>query len=217
MPNTPPSSPCAPNIAGKAAVALRDATPADIAAISEIYTHAVLHGTASFEEIPPGAEELGKRQKALLAGGFPYLVAIDAQTGIVCGYAYAGPYRVRTAYRHTVENSIYVAPTHHGKGVGNALLAALITRCEAGPWRQMVAAIGDSNNAGSIALHRKHGFQTTGTFYKVGYKFGQWLDSVLMQRPLHSNADMLPGPLSTNPTLASTNGDIPARPARVEK
>jgi len=188
-----------------APVMVRDATVFDIPAITAIYRQAVLEGTASFEEIAPDENELAKRQQALIAGGFPYLVAVEETTGDLCGYAYAGPYRPRTAYRHTVEDSIYVAPAHQGKGIGSLLITSLIERCDAGPWRQMVAAIGDSQNHGSIALHRKHGFQPSGTFYNVGYKFGRWLDSVLMQRSLNSGTAPIPAP------VASTTDHIPIK------
>ncbi|WP_252509799.1 GNAT family N-acetyltransferase [Thalassospira sp. TSL5-1] len=184
-------------------IKIRDAVTSDIPAIHRIYRQAVEEGTASFEEITPNETELAHRLAALLEKGYPYLAAIDGETGQLCGYAYAGPYRPRSAYRHTVEDSIYVAPEYHGKGIGSLLLHHLIMRCEAGPWRQMIAAVGDSANKGSLALHRKHGFVITGTFYNVGYKFGRWLDSVLMQRPLHSAAPLIPAatlPLETPST-----------------
>lgn len=181
------------------AIIIRDADASDIPAIHRIYQQAVEEGTASFEEIAPDASELARRQQALVEKGFPYIAAIDAQSGQLCGYAYAGPYRPRSAYRHTVEDSIYVAPDHHGKGIGSLLMHHLILRCEAGPWRQMVAAVGDSENKGSIALHRKHGFVITGTFHNVGYKFGRWLDSVLMQRPLQGSSPLIPAPQADLP------------------
>lgn len=171
---------------------IRDAAPSDVPAIHRIYRQAVEEGTASFEEVTPTKAELARRQQALREKGYPYIAAIDAQNGQLCGYAYAGPYRPRSAYRHTVEDSIYVAPNYHGQGIGGLLLHHLIMKCEAGPWRQMIAAVGDSANKGSIALHRKHGFVVTGTFHNVGYKFGRWLDSVLMQRPLHSKEPLIP-------------------------
>ncbi len=189
-------------------IEIRDATASDIPAIQSIYRHAVEEGSASFEEIAPSEAELARRQATLCENGFPYLVAIAPETGILCGYAYAGPYRPRSAYRHTVEDSIYVAPDHHGKGIGSLLLDQLILRCEAGPWRQMVAAIGDSANHGSIALHRKHGFAVTGTLQNVGYKFGRWLDSVLMQRPLTDSTPLIPGPAP-----AATAAPAPVSPS----
>ena len=164
------------------AILVRDAVEADMAAIQAIYQHHVLHGLASFEEVPPSVDELLARRASVIGLGLPYLVAeID---GRVAGYSYATLYRARSAYRHTIEDSVYVAPGLGGRGIGSALLGALIERCEAGPWRQMIANIGDSGNAGSLALHRRFGFQTAGTLRSVGFKFGRWVDTVLMQRPL---------------------------------
>lgn len=161
---------------------IRDSTDADIAAMQRIYAHHVRHGLASFEEEPPSAEEIARRRAAVLAGGYPYLVA--TLDGAVVGYSYAGPYRPRPAYRHTVENTVYVQEGLARQGVGRALLAALIERCEAGPWRQMIAVIGDTGNTASIRLHATLGFEVVGTLKSVGFKFGRWVDSVLMQRPL---------------------------------
>lgn len=161
---------------------IRDAVEADMAAIQAIYAHHVLHGLATFEEVPPSVEDLDARRLAILAAGLPYLVAEDA--GQVVGYCYAGIYRPRAAYRYTIEDSIYVANDQTGRGVGLALLGELIRRCEAGPWRQMLAVIGDSGNAGSIALHRRCGFEMAGTLRSVGFKLGRWVDSVIMQRAL---------------------------------
>jgi len=161
---------------------IRDARDGDLPAIQEIYAHHVMHGLASFEESAPAAEDLRKRREAVLALKLPYLVAeID---GRIAGYAYASPYRARSAYRHSLEDSVYVRDGEGGKGVGAALLAAIIERCEQGPWRQMIAVIGDSQNLASIGLHRKLGFRVVGTLEAVGFKFGRWVDSVLMQRPL---------------------------------
>lgn len=160
---------------------LRPATHADLSAIRAIYAHAVTHGTASFELTPPDEAEMTRRFLALMDGGYPYLVAED---GRLLGYAYAGPYRPRPAYRWTVENSVYVSPEAKGSGVGRALLAALIEAAEAKGYRQMIAVIGDSDNAPSIGLHRALGFEHVGTFRSVGFKHGRWLDSVLMQRSL---------------------------------
>jgi phosphinothricin acetyltransferase len=152
--------------------------------IQSIYAHHVLRGLASFEEIAPGVDELRKRRESALAHGLPYLVAeLD---GRVVGYAYATPYRSRSAYRHSIEDSVYVRDGFGGKGIGAALLAALIRRCEQGPWRQMVAVIGDSANAASIGVHASQGFLRVGTLRSSGFKFGRWVDSVLMQRPLGS-------------------------------
>jgi len=163
-------------------ISIRPATPADIPAITRIYAHAVRHGTASFEYDPPDEAEMARRQRALLEGGYPYLVA--GIGGAVAGYAYAGPYRTRPAYRYTVENSIYIAPEAHRRGLGRALLDRLIAECEARNYRLMIAVIGDSAQTLSIELHRAAGFKMVGAFEAVGYKFDRWLDSVLMQRPL---------------------------------
>lgn len=155
--------------------------------IQAIYAQAVLEGTASFEQEPPSAEELQERSKAAREKGMPYLVALDASHRVL-GYAYASSYRPRISYQFTLENSVYVRPDAQGQGVGSALMAELIERCEAGPWHQMVAVIGDSANAGSIALHRRYGFHHVGTLERVGFKFGLWLDSVIMQRALKPEA-----------------------------
>jgi len=150
--------------------------------ITEIYGYHVLHSPATFEEDPPGRDVMTNRRSAILSLGLPYLVA--ESEGTVAGYAYAGPYRPRPAYRFTVEDSVYVDPEHAGHGCGRALLAALIERCEQGPWRQMIAVIGDSANAASIRLHERLGFRSVGTLLSVGFKFDRWLDTVLMQRAL---------------------------------
>jgi phosphinothricin acetyltransferase len=169
---------------------VRPATPADIPAIARIYAHAVRHGTASFELEPPDEAEMARRQRALFDGGYPYLVAeID---GTIMGYAYAGPYRTRPAYRYTVENSVYIAPQAHRRGIGRALLDRLITECEARGYRLMIAVIGDAAQTPSIALHRAAGFKLVGAFEAVGYKFDRWLDSVLMQRPLGKGSSAPP-------------------------
>ena len=169
---------------------LRPATSADLPAITAIYEHAVLHGTATFEIEPPSLAEMTRRFDSLMAGDFPYLVCeVDAQ---VAGYAYAGPYRPRPAYRFTVENSIYFAETAQRRGFGLPLLERLITECERQGARQMIAVIGDSANAGSIAVHRNAGFAMVGTHANVGFKFGRWLDTVMMQRALGAGAATLP-------------------------
>jgi L-amino acid N-acyltransferase YncA len=170
--------------------AIRPATPADLAAVTAIYDHAVRHGTASFELEPPDASEMARRRQALVDAGYPYLVAeID---GAIAGYAYAGPYRSRPAYRWSVEDSIYVAPPMYRRGVGAALLGRLIVEAEKSSFRQMIAVIGDSAQTPSIALHRAAGFRPIGTIENVGFKFGRWLDSVLMQRPLGPGASTPP-------------------------
>lgn len=171
---------------------IRDARDDDMPVVQAIYAHHVLTGLASFEEVPPSAAEMTARRAHVLALGLPYLVA--EREGTVVGYAYASTYRPRPAYRFTVEDSVYVAPGCGGQGIGGALLGALIARCEAGPWRQMLAVIGDSDNAGSLALHRRLGFRPAGTLVSVGFKFGRWVDSVLMQRPLGPGDDTPPAP-----------------------
>jgi L-amino acid N-acyltransferase YncA len=161
---------------------VRDAVEPDLPAIQEIYSHYVLYGLATFEETPPSVEELLERMHNIRLHGLPYLVAtIDER---VVGYAYASPYRSRPAYRFTVEDSGYVEQRQQGKGIGTALLSRLISRCEEGNWRQMVAVIGDSGNKGSIALHRRLGFRDVGTLKDVGFKLGRWVDTVMMQRGL---------------------------------
>jgi phosphinothricin acetyltransferase len=169
---------------------IRPAQPRDLAVITAIYDNAVRHGTASFELDPPDQAEMARRYETLRAGGYPYLVAeLD---GNIVGYAYAGPYRARPAYRLSVEDSIYVAPQAQRRGIGGALLARLLAEAEAGGFRQMIAVIGDSANTGSIELHRDAGFRLVGTFENVGFKFGRWLDSVLMQRALGRGATTTP-------------------------
>ena len=163
-------------------LAIRAATAADIPAITAIYDYAVRQGTASFELDPPDAAEMARRRQALVEAGFPYLVA-EAE-GAVAGYAYAGPYRPRPAYRWSVEDSVYVAPSMHRRGIGTALLARLVGEAEQRGYRQMIAVIGDSAQTASIALHRAAGFRMIGTIENVGFKLGRWLDTVLMQRPL---------------------------------
>jgi L-amino acid N-acyltransferase YncA len=171
-------------------IPIRSAQPRDLAAITAIYDHAVRHGTASFEIEPPDQQEMTRRYETLRAGGYPYLVAEPG--GEVMGYAYAGPYRARPAYDWSIEDSIYIAPQAQRQGIGGALLERLIAEAEAGGFRQMIAVIGDSANAASIELHRRAGFRMVGTFDNVGFKFGRWLDSVLMQRPLGIGATAAP-------------------------
>jgi phosphinothricin acetyltransferase len=169
---------------------IRPATLADIPAITRIYAHAVTHGTASFELEPPTEAEMKRRMETLLAGKFPYLAAdLD---GALAGYAYAGPYRARPAYRFTVENSVYVAPEIHRRGVGKALLDALIKASAARGFRLMIAVIGDSKQVASIGVHEAAGFEHVGAFKNVGYKFDRWLDTVLMQLPLGEGASTPP-------------------------
>ncbi len=163
---------------------LRAAVIEDVAAIQAIYAHHVATGFGSFEETPPDLAEMTRRFQVLMDGSYPYLVATDGAGGPALGYAYAGAYRPRSAYRHTVEDSVYVAPAALGRGIGRALLGGLIAEASARGFRQMVAVIGDSGNTGSIGLHAALGFEHIGTLRNVGLKRGRWLDTVLMQRAL---------------------------------
>jgi L-amino acid N-acyltransferase YncA len=169
---------------------IRLAVAADLSAITDIYGHAVRYGTATFELIPPDLAEMTRRFSALVDGGFPYLVAL--LEGHVVGYAYAGPHRPRPAYRFTVENSLYLQPAIHRRGIGLQLLQRLIVESEIRGYRQMIAVIGDSANAGSIGVHHRTGFQLIGTHPDVGFKFGRWLDTVMMQRPLGDGGNTSP-------------------------
>lgn len=161
---------------------LRPATEADMESVQRIYGDHVAHGLASFEENPPGVEEMLARFRNLKRQSFPYIVAERERE--ICGYSYAGPYRTRSAYRFTIENSVYVDRTRSGQGIGRALLTELIRECEKGPWRQMIAIIGNSANSASITLHQSLGFRMVGTLREVGFKHDQWVDTVLMQRAL---------------------------------
>jgi len=165
-------------------LSIRPAEPADIAAITRIYAHAVEHGTASFEIESPDQVEMARRQEALLKKGFPYLVAEAGNT--VAGYAYVGPYRDRRAYDWCVEDSIYLAPEFQRRGIGRRLLTRLVADTEALGFRQMLGVIGDSANTASVAVHAAVGFRLIGTFQSIGFKHGRWLDTVLMQRALGS-------------------------------
>ena len=168
------------------ALLLRPSTDADLAAITAIYADSVLIGTGTFEHEPPDAAEMVRRRADVLAKGLPWLVA--EADGQVLGYAYAGPFRPRKAYRFCLEDSIYLHREARGRGIGRLLLAELIARCEAAGARQMLAVIGDSANAGSIGVHRRLGFEHTGVLEAAGWKFGRWLDVVLMQRALGTGA-----------------------------
>ena len=170
---------------------LRDATPGDVAAIWEIYAHHVLHGLASFEETPPGVDEMRSRLSSVTAAGLPWLVA--AEGGEVLGYGYCTLYRTRPAYRFSLEDSVYVRQDSHRRGIGRALLAELIRRCEALGYRQLIAVIGDSAHAPSIGVHAAAGFVRVGTIRSAGYKFGRWVDTVIMQRPLAAGDGTPPG------------------------
>lgn len=169
---------------------IRPAAPEDLHVITEIYDHAVRTGTATFEIDSPGIDEMTRRYRALIDSDSPYLVATLGEQ--IAGYAYAGSYRPRPAYRFTVEDSIYLAPERQKRGIGTALLAELIVQSEARGYRQMIAVIGDSANTGSIAVHARAGFQMVGTHPNVGFKFGRWLDTVMMQRALGAGASTLP-------------------------
>ena len=169
---------------------IRPATESDLPVVTAIYEHAVRYGTATFELIPPDLAEMTRRFRVLKDGGFPYLVA--ALDGAVVGYAYAGAYRPRPAYRFTVENSIYLDPAIHRRGIGMKLMRRLIEECETRGYRQMIAVIGDSANSGSVGLHSACGFQMIGTHPNVGLKFGRWLDTVMMQLALGEGARTIP-------------------------
>ena len=166
----------------KTSFIVRASAERDLAAITAIYAHHVLHGLASFEVEPPDAAEMARRRADVLARGLPYLVA--EQDGRVAGYAYAAPYRSRPAYRYTLENSIYIDPGVLGRGAGRVLLDALVQACARAGYRQLLAVIGDSANSASIGLHAACGFKQVGLLPGVGFKFGRWVDSVLMQREL---------------------------------
>lgn len=169
---------------------LRASADTDLPAITAIYAHAVRHGTGTFELEPPTQDEMAQRRQGILAGGWPWLVA--ERSGEVIGYAYAGPFRPRPAYRFTVEDSIYLAEAARGQGVGTGLLRELMRLCEAAGARQMLAVIGDSANAGSIGVHRTLGFEHTGVMRDVGWKFDRWLDVVIMQRALGAGSQRAP-------------------------
>jgi phosphinothricin acetyltransferase len=182
-------------------VLIRDSVDADLPAVHAIYAHHVRTGLASFEEEPPSLAQVRRRRADVLKRGLPYLVA--EVEGMVRGYSYATPYRSRSAYRFTIENSVYVASEMGQKGTGSALLKRLISRCEAGPWRQMIAIIGDSGNTASIALHESLGFRMVGILRGVGFKHGRWVDTVLMQRELGSGSKSLPEPICSDARVAT--------------
>lgn len=171
---------------------IRAATAADLGRITEIYADAVVNGTASYELEPPPLAEMRARFDALQAGDFPFLVAVDAG-GAVLGYAYAGPFRTRPAYRFIVEDSIYVDPPAKGRGVGFELGRALIEAVERLGFRQLVAVIGDGGaGSASVRLHEKLGFSHSGRLHGSGYKHGRWLDTVFMQLELNGGASRAP-------------------------
>jgi phosphinothricin acetyltransferase len=178
------------NVAVDESLLLRDSTDADVAVVQAIYAHHVLTGTGTFEESAPDVAEMARRRQSILAEGQPFLVAADK--GDVLGFAYASRFRPRSAYRYTVEDSIYLDPRAIGRGLGRRLLAQLMDRCERLGYRQMVAVIGDSTNERSITLHARLGFRRSGTLETAGFKFGRWLDVVFMQRPLGHGGQTLP-------------------------
>ena len=153
-----------------------------MAAVREVYAHYVLHSLATFEETPPTLDDMLARRRASVDLGLPYLVAEAG--GVVAGFAYASLYRSRPAYRYAIEDSVYVADGQTGRGIGSALLGELIVRCERGPWRQILAVVGDSANSGSIALHLRFGFELAGTLRSVGFKHERWIDTPILQRAL---------------------------------
>jgi phosphinothricin acetyltransferase len=175
---------------GGLSVAIRSANANDAEALAAIYGHHVLHGFGTFEEAAPSPTEMAGRLAAVAERGLPYLVA--EIEGAVAGFAYAAPFRTRAAYRYTVEDSVYIAPDRLGQGVGKALLTGVIEATVAMRLRQMVALIGDSENAGSIALHPACGFQPVGVFRGLGFKAGRWVDVVMMQRTLNAGAEAAP-------------------------
>ncbi len=161
---------------------IRDAEPTHLVAVQAIYGHWVSHGLASFEETPPDVAEIDRRRQTVQEQGLPYLVALEG--ALILGFAYAGRYHARPAYRYTLEDSVYVAPEAQGHGIGRALLGEVIRRAEDRGQRQMVALIADSGNAASIRLHECLGFRRVGVLQSVGFKHGRWVDTVLMQRAL---------------------------------
>ncbi|HGK4673516.1 TPA: N-acetyltransferase family protein [Kluyvera georgiana] len=172
-------------------IEIRNAQADDVQAVAALYAWHVLNGRASFEEVPPSIDEMQQRMLHIQEQGLPWLVAL--YRGEIVGYCYASPYRPRPAYRYTLEESIYIDTSMTAHGIGSRLLAALIAVCEQGPWRQMLAVIGDgNNNTGSLRLHKKHGFEVVGQLRSVGYKMGDWRDTVIMQRPLNDGDWTLP-------------------------
>jgi len=183
--DAPTPKPAAPG------VALRDARPEDLPAIQAIYAHHVLHGLASFEEVPPGLDEMRRRFHDIVGRGLPYLVGCLGSE--IAGFGYCAPYRARAAYRYALEDSVYVRQDRARRGVGRALLARLIERATALGYRQLIAVIGDSAHTPSIGVHADAGFLRVGTLRSVGYKFERWVDTVIMQRPLGRGDGTDPG------------------------
>lgn len=178
-------TPAAPGV-----VTVRPSKASDVAPIAEIYGYHVLNGLASFELLAPSKDEIAKRRADVIGNNFPYLVA--EADGRVVGYAYAALYRARLAYRHTLEDSVYLHKDYTGRGIGTRLLTALVEGCEKAGCRQLIAVIGDSANHGSIRMHSACGFRRAGTLRAVGFKFGRWVDSVIMQREIGDGAKTLP-------------------------
>jgi L-amino acid N-acyltransferase YncA len=170
---------------------IRDCRPEDMIAVHDIYDHAVTHFAATYELETPSLSEMVKRRDTILRRGFPYLVAEEA--GAILGFAYGNMFRERMAYRFMVEDSIYLSPDAQRKGVGSALLGELMAQCTARGFRQMVAIIGDSEfSLGSIGVHRRLGFKETGRMEGSGFKFGRWLDTMVMQIALNNGRGTLP-------------------------
>lgn len=172
------------------AIRVRDARDSDMAAVQMIYGPYVTHSTGTFEEYPPSVEQMTERFHTVTSAGYPYLVAeID---GAIGGFTYGSQFRLRSAYRYTVEDSIYMAPEHAGRGIGRVLLGELIARCSAAGFRQMIAMVGDSANARSLQLHQRMGFTREAVLTNIGFKHGRWVDMVLMKRALGPGADTPP-------------------------
>lgn len=177
-------------------ICIRDARPADLVRVQQIYAFWVETSLSSFEEIAPDLAEITRRYEDVLAHGFPYLVA-ETAAGEIGGYVYASPWSVRSAYRYTCQDSIYIDDAFRGRGIGRALVMELVAQCTALGFRQMMAGIGDSENRASIGLHRACGFEPAGLLDSVGFKFGRWVDVVLMQRPLGDGALSFPSVLES--------------------
>lgn len=185
------SAPAGAEPPSRATAVVRDACEADMESVSRICAHYVLNAHLTFEEVPPTPADFEKKRRAILSLGLPFLVA--EREGSVLGFSYAGAYRPRPAYRYTVENSIYIAPDCRRQGLGTLLLDNLISRCEKGPFRQMIAVVGGTDNIASLELHSRFGFVHAGTLRAVGYKFGHWVDTVLLQRALSEGCSSDPG------------------------
>ena len=172
-------------------ITIRNLTPTDIPAVTAIYTHHTLHGTGTFDETPLTQDDMHERADKVRAQGLPWLIAED-EAGKIAGYAYAMQFHTRHGWRFTLENSVYIAPNRQRQGIGRRLMSELIPICESLGYRQMIAAIGDSENHGSVGLHKTMGFEPAGVYRTVGLKFGRWLDVVLMQRALGEGAKTVP-------------------------